>query len=44
MNRTTFKIYRTRIKFFLKNLFTRIGSENALSETFIGKLINHPYF
>ena len=37
MNTTTFRIYITRIKIFLKSLFTRIGSEKALSEAFIGK-------
>ena len=37
MSITTFRIYITRIKFFLKSLFTRIGSEKTLSEAFIGK-------
>ena len=44
MNRTTFRIYRTRIKIFLKSLFTQIGSENALSEAFIGKSDNSSIF
>ena len=37
MNRTTIRIFITRIKFFLKSLFTRIGSEKTCSEAFIGK-------
>ena len=32
----TIRIYITRIKFYLKSLFTRIGSEKK-SEAFIGK-------
>ena len=37
MSITTFRIYVTRIKNFLKSLFTRIGSEKTFSEAFIGK-------
>ena len=37
MSITTIRIYITRIKIFLKSLFTRIGSEKTYSEAFIGK-------
>ena len=43
MNRT-FRIYGTRIKNHLKSFFTRIRSENALSEAFIGKSDNSSLF
>ena len=35
MSITTFRIYRTRIIFFFKSLFTRIGSEKTYSEAII---------